>query len=108
MKELQGKVSLVTGATRGIGHAIAIALAEAGSDVLFIYRHSTEQAAELEKTLRDKGVRSRGYQADAASETDMDAVASKAQAEFGQISIIVNNAGITRDKSFLKMTREMW
>lgn len=108
MKELQGKVCLVTGATRGIGRAVALALADAGADVLFNYVQSTEQAREVEQLIRDKGVRAQSYQADVASVEDVEAMASKAQQFFGPISVLVNNAGITRDRSFLKMTRQMW
>ena len=108
MKELQGKVCLVTGATRGIGRATAMALADAGADVLFSYAQSKEQALEVEKLLRDKGVRAQGYQANVASAEEVQAMATMAQQTFGPISVLVNNAGITRDRSFLKMTRQMW
>jgi 3-oxoacyl-(acyl-carrier-protein) reductase len=108
MKELQGKVCLVTGATRGIGRATAMALADAGADVLFSYAQSKEQALEVEKLLRDKGVRAQGYQADVASADEVQAMAAQAQQNFGPISVLVNNAGITRDRSFLKMTHQMW
>ena len=108
MKELQGKICLVTGGTRGIGRATALALADAGADVLFTYQQSKEQAEELTQLLRGKGVRARGYQANAASADEIARMVQEAQQEFGAISILVNNAGITRDKSFLKMTRQMW
>ncbi len=107
-KELQGKVCLVTGATRGIGRATAMALADAGADVLFSYAQSKEQALEVEKLLRDKGVRAQGYQANVASAEEVQAMAAQAQQNFGPISVLVNNAGITRDRSFLKMTHQMW
>jgi 3-oxoacyl-(acyl-carrier-protein) reductase len=108
MKELEGKVCLVTGATRGIGRETALALADAGADVVFDYAHSTEQAREVEGLLRAKGVRAQGYQANVASGDEVDAMISRAMDAFGPISILVNNAGITRDRSFLKMTRQMW
>jgi 3-oxoacyl-(acyl-carrier-protein) reductase len=108
MKELQGKIGLVTGGTRGIGRATAMALADAGADVLFSYAQSREQAQEVERLLRDKGVRAQGYQANVASTEEVQAMATQAQQAFGPISILVNNAGITRDRSFLKMTRQMW
>jgi len=98
----------VTGATRGIGRATALALADAGADVLFSYAQSKEQAREVEKQLRDKGVRAQGYQANEASAEEVQAMATQAQQAFGPISVLVNNAGITRDRSFLKMTRQMW
>jgi 3-oxoacyl-(acyl-carrier-protein) reductase len=108
MKELAGKVCLVTGGTRGIGRATALAFAEAGADVVFSYQHSTEQAQEVTTRIAEKGVRARGYQADVGSVEDVRTMAATIQAEFGPVSILVNNAGITRDKSFLKMTKEMW
>lgn len=108
MKELQGKVCLVTGASRGIGRATALALADAGADVVFDYEHSTERAKQVEGLLRDRGVRAQAYQASVASGDEMDAMIERAVKDFGPISILVNNAGITRDRSFLKMTRQMW
>ena len=108
MKELQGKVSLVTGGSRGIGHAIVEALAEAGSDVAFTYQHSREQAEQLVNSLSVKGVKCRAYQADVASADEMRQVVQQVKAELGPITILVNNAGINRDKSFVKMTKGMW
>jgi len=108
MKDLQGKVCLVTGGTRGIGRAVAHALAAAGADVLFSYQHSKEQAEEVCQSLREKGARSRAYQANAASSEEVQTMVKAALTEFGPISIVVNNAGITRDKSFVKMTKAMW
>src|SRR5437867_669340 len=108
MKELQGKVCLVTGATRGIGRAIAQALAREGADVLFSYQHSKEQAEEVCQTLRQQGVRSRAYQANAANSDEVQTMVKAALTEFGPISILVNNAGINRDKSFIKMPKAMW
>ena len=108
MKELQGKVCLVTGGTRGIGRATALAFAEAGADVLFSFQHSRGQALELEKVIGQKEVRTRGYQANVAVAEEVMAMVRQAENEFGPISILVNNAGITRDKSFIKMSRAAW
>ncbi len=107
-KELQGKVSLVTGGSRGIGRAIVTALADAGADIAFTYQHSKEKAEDLAKVIGERGVRCRAYQANVASPEEMRKVVQEVIAEFGHISILVNNAGINRDKSFLKMTQEMW
>jgi 3-oxoacyl-(acyl-carrier-protein) reductase len=107
-KELAGKVCLVTGGSRGIGRAIVTTMADEGADVAFTYQRSTEQAEALASSIRGKGVRCQAYQADVASPEDMRAVAQKVIQEFGHISILVNNAGINRDKSFLKMTKNMW
>jgi 3-oxoacyl-(acyl-carrier-protein) reductase len=108
MKELQGKVCLVTGGTRGIGHATVLAMADGGADVVFTYQRSKEAADELVRLVREKGVRGQGYQADAGSAADLQNMIKQAQQEIGPITILVNNAGITRDKSFVKMTWEMW
>jgi 3-oxoacyl-(acyl-carrier-protein) reductase len=107
-KELRGKVCLVTGGTRGIGRATVLALADAGADVLFSFQRSQEQAEELTQVIGDKGVNARGYQANASSAEEVARMVKSIQDEFGPITILVNNAGITRDRSFLKMTREMW
>jgi 3-oxoacyl-(acyl-carrier-protein) reductase len=108
MKELQGKVCLITGGSRGIGRAIALAMADAGADVAFTYVHNKDKADEVSQAVRAKGVRCKGYCGDAASAEETERVIKEVIAEFGPISILVNNAGITRDKSFTKMTKEMW
>src|SRR5512135_776967 len=108
-KELEGKVCLVAGGSRGIGRAIVTAMASAGADVAFTYAHSREAADALTASIiQEKGVRCRGYQADVASSEEMQNVIRQVIEEFGHITILVNNAGITRDKSFLKMTKSMW
>jgi 3-oxoacyl-(acyl-carrier-protein) reductase len=107
-KELTGKVCLVTGGSRGIGRAIVTTMADAGADVAFNYQHSKEQAEALAASIREKGVRCKAYQANVASPEEMRALARQVISEFGHIAILVNNAGINRDKSFLKMTKEMW
>ena len=107
--ELKGKTCFVTGGSRGIGRAIVTAMASAGADVAFTYQTSKETAETLAQTLEtEKGVRCRAYQANVASPEDMQRVVKQVLAEFGPITILVNNAGITRDKSFLKMSREAW
>src|SRR5262249_17279855 len=108
MKQLNGKVALVTGGTRGIGRATALALAEEGADVVFSYQFSKELADELTTVLRERGVRAQGYQANVSSIADVEKMMKAISAEFGPVSILVNNAGITRDKTFLKMTKDMW
>jgi len=106
--ELQGKVCLVTGGSRGIGQAIVLALAEAGADVAFTYVHSQDKAEEICRAVREKNVRCKGYHYDVASADETSRVIQQVIAEFGPIQVLVNNAGITRDKSFVKMTKEMW
>jgi 3-oxoacyl-(acyl-carrier-protein) reductase len=107
--ELRGKVCLVTGGSRGIGRAIVTAMAEAGADVAFTFHNSKETAEALAKSVsEEKGVRCRAYQANVAEAEEMQKVVAEVDRELGPITILVNNAGITRDKSFLKMTRQMW
>src|SRR3974390_3569756 len=101
MKELQGKVSFVTGGSRGIGRAIVTALADAGADVAFTYQHSKDQAEALAKTINQNGVRCKGYQANVASAEEMGETIKQVERELGPIAILVNNAGINRDKSFV-------
>lgn len=107
-KDLKGKVCLVTGGSRGIGKAIVSAMADCGADVAFTYQHSKDQAEALAKSMCEKGVRCKAYQADVASVEQTQALVKQVISEFGHISILVNNAGINRDRSFLKMTKGMW
>ena len=108
MKPLKGKVALVTGGSRGIGRAIATALAEQGADVAIDYCHAKEAADETCRLIRQFGVRTNAYQADVANSEQVDTMIAAVLEEFGPVSILVNDAGITRDKSFVKMTRQMW
>jgi 3-oxoacyl-(acyl-carrier-protein) reductase len=108
MKELAGKICFVTGGSRGIGRAIVFALADAGADVAFTYVRNKEMAEQVCEEVGKKGVRCRAYHDDAASIEETERIVKQVVAELGPISILVNNAGITRDKSFLKMTKEMW
>src|SRR3954447_2180375 len=108
MKELQGKVCFVTGGSRGIGRAIVTAMNQAGADVAFTYQNSKEQADALAQSLNVNGTRCRAYQANVASQEEMQKAVQQVTRDLGPISILVNNAGINRDKSFLKMTKAMW
>lgn len=105
---LKEKTALVTGGSRGIGRAIALALAEAGADVAVNYRNSAEAAHQICATARLLGVRARAYQADISQPDQARRMAEEVCDHFGPIHILVNNAGITRDKSFVKMTDMMW
>jgi 3-oxoacyl-(acyl-carrier-protein) reductase len=106
--ELKGKVCFITGGSRGIGRAIALAMADAGADVALTYFSNEEKAEDVCRVNRAKGVRCKAYRNDAASQEETEQVVKQVIADFGPINILVNNAGITRDKSFLKMTRDMW
>jgi 3-oxoacyl-(acyl-carrier-protein) reductase len=108
-KDLQGKTCLVTGGSRGIGRAIVTAMVRAGANVAFTYQSSKEPAEALASSLTEQeGVRCKAYQANVASIEEMQNVVKQVENDFGPITILVNNAGITRDKSFLKMTKTMW
>ncbi|MDB5355266.1 MAG: 3-oxoacyl-(acyl-carrier-protein) reductase [Phycisphaerales bacterium] len=99
---------MVTGASRGIGRAIAIAMAEAGADVVVNYSKSTAAADEVCAEVRRLGARAWACQADVANEEQVNVMAEALRKDTGPVGILVNCAGITRDKSFVKMTRSMW
>lgn len=106
--ELKGKVALVTGGSRGIGRAIALALADAGCDTLINYQSADEAALDVVASIEAKGVRAKAFKADISSWEQCNAMVEEIRKEFGTVSILVNNAGINRDRSFLKMTKQMW
>lgn len=108
MKLLEGKVALVTGATRGIGRAIATKFAEQGADVVFTYRQKNGAAEEVENSLAALGVKCKGYAADAADYAATEEVVKQVVADFGRIDILVNNAGITKDGLLMRMSEEQW
>jgi 3-oxoacyl-[acyl-carrier protein] reductase len=108
MKILQGKTALVTGASKGIGRAIAIRFAEAGANVAFTYLSSVEQGKALEAELAAKGISARGYQSDASDFSQADKLISDVIADFGTLDILINNAGITMDTLLLRMNEEAW
>ncbi len=105
---LSGKVALVTGATRGIGRAIALRFASEGADVAFTYRSQHEAAQSLTAELEALGVRAAGYASDAASFENAHEVVSAVHSAFGRIDILVNNAGITRDGLMMRMDEAQW
>lgn len=108
MKLLQGKNTLVTGASKGIGRAIALRFAEQGANVAFTYLSSVEQGQALEAELAAKGVKAKGYRSDASDFVQADKLISDVVADFGSLEVLVNNAGITMDNLLLRMTEEMW
>jgi 3-oxoacyl-(acyl-carrier-protein) reductase len=107
-KALKGKIALVTGASRGIGRAIAIALAEQGADIAVNYSTNQDAAKSLEAQLSQMEVRAGLYGANVAEASQVHEMIDAVQHQLGPVSILVNCAGITRDKSFAKMTRAQW
>jgi 3-oxoacyl-[acyl-carrier protein] reductase len=108
MKLLQGKNTLVTGASKGIGRAIALRFAEQGANVAFTYLSSVEQGEALEAELAAKGVKAKGYRSDASDFAQAEKLINDVVANFGSLDVLVNNAGITMDNLLLRMTEEMW
>ncbi|HNP95126.1 MAG TPA: 3-oxoacyl-[acyl-carrier-protein] reductase [Cyclobacteriaceae bacterium] len=108
MKLLEGKNALITGASKGIGRAIALQYASHGANVAFTYLSSVEQGQALEKELQDKGVKAKGYRSDASDFAQADKLINDVVADFGSLDILINNAGITMDNLLLRMTEEMW
>ncbi len=99
---------MVTGASRGIGRAIAKRLAEAGANIAFTYKASEEKAQALQQELTSLGVKALALKADAANFAEAQTVVERTVSEFGGLHILVNNAGITRDTLLLRMTEAQW
>lgn len=108
MKQLHGKTALITGASKGIGRAIAIKYAEEGANVAFTYLSSVEQGQALEAELASKGVKAKGYRSDASDFAQAEKLINDVLADFGALDILVNNAGITMDNLLLRMNEEAW
>lgn len=108
MKLLQGKVALITGASRGIGKSIAIRYAQEGCNVAFTDIKRDENMELCEKELLELGVKAVGFASNAASFEDSAKLIESVINEFGRIDILVNNAGITRDNLLMRMTEKDW
>jgi len=108
MKLLENKTALITGASRGIGEAIALKFAEHGANIAFTYLSSEERAKALEEKLAAMGVKAKGYKSDAGDYAAAELLAADVLKEFGAIDICVNNAGISRDNLLMRMTPEQW
>jgi len=105
---LEGRVALVTGASRGLGRAIAIKLAEEGAKVALNYRSGELEARKVADEIAAKGGTAFILHGDVSKKEDARAIVGKTIEHFGRIDILVNNAGITRDKSLKKLTDEDW
>ncbi|MCX2741665.1 3-oxoacyl-[acyl-carrier-protein] reductase [Pontibacter anaerobius] len=108
MKALEGKVALITGASKGIGRAIAQQFVEMGAQVAFTYLSSVEKGQQLEQELAAGGGKVKGYRSDASDYAQAEQLVEDVVKEFGKIDVVVNNAGITRDGLLMRMSEEQW
>ncbi|MFO7257550.1 MAG: 3-oxoacyl-[acyl-carrier-protein] reductase [Bacteroidota bacterium] len=108
MKLLEGKNALITGASKGIGRAIALHFAAHGANIAFTYLSSVEQGQALEQELTSQGVKAKGYRSDASDFLQAEQLVNSVIADFGSLDVLVNNAGITQDNLLLRMTEAMW
>ena len=106
MKLLEGKTAIITGASRGIGSGIAKVFAQHGANVAFTYSSSAESAMVLENELVAMGVKAKGYQSNAANFVEAQKLSEDVMLEFGNIDILINNAGITKDNLLMRMSEE--
>jgi 3-oxoacyl-[acyl-carrier protein] reductase len=107
-KPFSGRAAIVTGATRGIGRAIALELARRGADIAFNYAKSAEAAESLKSEIEAMNVRALGAQCDVAQTNDAAEMVKQTKDAFGRIDFLINNAGIVRDNLILRMKEEDW
>ena len=105
---LNNKTALVTGGTRGIGHAIVKKFAEQGCNVVFTYQNSEEKAKQFEAELNALGIKAKAYKSDAGSYAESEKLIEEVIKDFGNIDVLVNNAGVTRDNLILRMSEQQW
>ena len=108
MKTLEGKIALITGASKGIGRAIANTFAEHGANIAFTYLSSVEQGESLVEQLKVKGVDAKGYRSDASNLEAAQELITDVIQDFGKFDILINNAGITRDNLIMRMSESEW
>ena len=107
-RPLDGRTCLVTGASRGIGRAIACELARCGGEVVVNYRSSDEEARSVVNRIEEAGETAMPAQGDVSDPVDVEEMAADIHDELGPVDVLVNNAGITQDTRFVNMTRDEW
>jgi len=105
---LRGQKALVTGANSGIGLGVALALGQAGADVVVNYVSSDDAAQQVVEDIKQSGVQAYAHKADVSKEDQVQAMFQRMFQEFGTIDILINNAGLQRDAPFEQMTLEQW
>lgn len=106
--KLPDRVAIVTGASRGIGKAIALELANEGAKVVVNYNRNAASAEEIVKTLLEAGKEAVALQADVADASQVEKLVQSTVERFGRVDILINNAGVTRDKLVMRMSEEDW
>lgn len=108
MKLLEGKNTLITGASKGIGRSIALLFAKEGANVGFTYLSSVEQGIALEQELQQFGVKAKGYRSDASDFQQAQDLVESFCSDFGTLDVLINNAGITKDGLLMRMSEEQF
>lgn len=108
MKLLEGKTAIITGATRGIGKAIALCFAQEGCNIAFTDLFEDDNMKNTEAEITALGVKAKGYASNAANFAETQQVVSNIANDFGKIDVLVNNAGITKDGALKRMSEEQW
>jgi acetoacetyl-CoA reductase len=108
MTELNNKVAIVTGGSRGIGAAISMELAKNGVKIVINYNSKKEVADKMVADIKEIGGEAYAVQADVSNSKDAENLVKEAVNQFGRVDILVNNAGITRDRTFKKLSEEDW
>jgi 3-oxoacyl-[acyl-carrier protein] reductase len=106
--KVDNKTVLITGASRGIGKAIAEVFAKNGANIAFTYLSSVEKGQSLETELSQYGTKVKGYRSDASDYAAAEQLITEVIADYGNIDILINNAGVTRDTLLMRMSEEQW